>query len=377
MAKEKQEKNSDSDASSLSEAPAAHKDSIRSFIATLASFSGDLQYWGDRPKLLADIPTGATPEERMLKCTRWFIATLYSSYGYRSTNAGMEKKPYNPILGEQFYAQWSNQEIGDTVLQAEQIFGFHIENKKAKIILQGHCGQKSRFAMPAGVDISQTGHAILTLTEHNETYLITLPSLQVRGIITGRPYLELAHSTHIISSAGIHASIDYSGKGYFSGQRNGFKASLKRIDGDTIYVAKGLWSGTSTYSDGKKGSEGLPFYDVNETAPVPPEVKPHEEMSPIESRKLWAGVTAAINNKDYSTASKEKSKIEEAQRTLAKIRKEKGETQADALKLFMLVDEKADSAGQSFAVLKEKLVEIAGPKAIKEDDDKPHWRLRA
>ncbi|KAF9349259.1 Oxysterol binding protein, partial [Mortierella sp. AD094] len=257
------------------------------------------------------------------------------------------------------------------------IFGFHIENKKANIILQGHCGQKSRFAMPAGVDISQTGHAILTLTELNETYLITLPALQVRGIITGRPYLELAHSTHIISSTGIHASIDYSGKGYFSGQRNSFKATLKHIEGDIIYVAKGLWSGASTYSNGKKGSESFPFHDAKEDAPVHPEVKPHEEMSPIESRKLWADVTVAINNKDYSTASKEKSKIEEAQRALAKTRKEKGETQADALKLFLLVNENTDEAGQSFAVLKEKLIDIAGPKAIKEDESKPHWRLRA
>ncbi|KAF9110271.1 Oxysterol binding protein [Mortierella sp. AM989] len=397
------EKQNDSDGSSVSEVPANHKDkdSIRNFISTLASFSGDLssltcpsfllstmslleysQYWGDRPRLLADIPTGATPEERLLKCTRWFIATLYSSYGVRSTNGGIEKKPYNPILGEQFFAKWSDENIGDTTLQAEQvshhppIFGFHIENKKANIILQGHCGQKSRFAMPAGVDVSQMGHAILTLSEFNETYLITLPFLQVRGMITGRPYLELAHSTYIISSAGMYSSIDYSSKGFFSGARNTFKATMKHLDGETFYVAKGLWSGTSTYSNGKKGAEAFPFLDTQEDAPVPPEVQHYDKMKPIESRRLWAGVTAAINAKDYSSASKEKSKIEESQRALAKERMEKSETQADALELFVLVDENYDEYGKAFAVLKEKLVDAAGPKSIKEDENKSHWRLR-
>ncbi|KAF8983778.1 Oxysterol binding protein [Entomortierella lignicola] len=294
----------------------------------------------------------------------------------------MEKKPYNPILGEQFFAQWSDESIGDTTLKAEQvshhppIFSFYIENKKANIILQGHCGQKSRFAMPAGIDIIQTGHAILTLPEFNETYLITLPFLQVRGLITGRPYLELTRSTYIISTSGLYASIDYSGKGYFSGQRNSFKATLSNLNGDTFYVAKGLWSGASTYSDGKKGSESFPFHDAIEHSPVPPEVKPQEEMNQVESRRLWAEVTQAINSKDYSTASKEKTKIEESQRALAKTRKEKGETQADALKIFVLVDEDADETGKNFAALKEKLVEVAGSKAIKEDENKPHWRLR-
>ena len=34
----------------------------------------------------------------------------------------MEKKPYNPILGEQYFAQWTgDEETGDIVLEAEQV----------------------------------------------------------------------------------------------------------------------------------------------------------------------------------------------------------------------------------------------------------------
>ncbi|KAF8985691.1 Oxysterol binding protein [Entomortierella lignicola] len=381
--------------------PAEQKDSFRSFISTLAQFSGDLssltcpsfllssvslleysQYWGDHPKLFASIPKGETPEERLLNATRWFISTLYGSYTSRSTAAGMEKKPYNPILGEQYFAKWTDEEIGDTVLKAEQvshhppIMGFHLENKKAGIILEGHCGQKSRFAMPAGIDVSQTGHVILTLPKFKEHYLVTLPSLNIRGMVTGRPYVELSGTTYIVSSTGLLTTLEYSTRGYFSGERHSFKATLKPLDGgQAFYTAQGVWNGVSNYTDVKKNETKL-FFDSNSDKSVAPELAPLSEMGPLESHKLWADVTNAINAKDYAAASKEKSQIEEAQRALAKTRKEKGETQADALVLFDLVSENDDETGEAFVKLKDALIEAVGPKALKEDDTKPHWRLR-
>ncbi|KAF9913627.1 glycerol ethanol, ferric requiring protein [Lobosporangium transversale] len=384
------------------EVPAEQKDSLRSFIATLAQFSGDLssltcpsfllssvslleysQYWGDHPKLFASISKGSTPQERLLNATRWFISTLYGSYTSRSTTAGMEKKPYNPILGEQYFAKWTgDEETGDTILKAEQvshhppIMGFHLENKKAGVKLEGHCGQKSRYAIPAGIDVSQTGHAILTLPHFNEHYLITLPSLNIRGMMTGRPYVELSGTTYIISSTGLLTTIEYSTRGYFSGERHSFKATLKPINGGSpFYTAQGLWSGASNCTDVKKNETFL-FFDSDADKSVPPEIKPLAELGPLESHRLWADVTNAINNKDYATASKEKSQIEEAQRALARARKEKGETQADALQVFELVNEDNDETGRTFVSLKKQLVEAVGEKAIKEDDTKPHWRLR-
>ncbi|KAG0277635.1 glycerol ethanol, ferric requiring protein [Linnemannia gamsii] len=382
--------------------PEGQKDSLSSFVATLASFSGDLssltcpsfllssvslleysQYWGDHPKLFASISKGENPEERLLNATRWFISTLYGSYSSRSTTAGMEKKPYNPVLGEQYFAQWTGDaETGDTVLKAEQvshhppIMGFHLENKKAGVILEGHCGQKSRFAMPAGIDVSQTGHAILSVPQFNEHYLITLPNLNIRGMVTGRPSVELSGTTYIVSSAGQMTTIEYSTKGYFSGERHSFKATLKPIEGGSaFYTAQGVWSGVSNYTNVKTNATSL-FFDSDMDKSVAPELKPQAEMDDMESHKLWSQVTNAINSKDYSTASRVKAQIEEAQRALAKTRKEKGETQADALKVFELVSEDNDETGKAFQQLKNKLVEAVGVKALKEDDTKPHWRLR-
>ncbi|KAF9122707.1 glycerol ethanol, ferric requiring protein [Mortierella sp. 14UC] len=382
--------------------PEGQKDSLSSFVATLASFSGDLssltcpsfllssvslleysQYWGDHPKLFASISKGQTPEERLLNTTRWFISTLFGSYSSRSTTAGMEKKPYNPVLGEQYFAQWTgDEETGDTVLKAEQvshhppIMSFHLENKKAGVILEGHCGQKSRFAMPAGIDVSQTGHAIVTVPQFNEHYLITLPNLNIRGMVTGRPSVELSGTTYIVSSAGLLTTIEYSTKGYFSGERHSFKATLKPIDGGSaFYTAQGVWSGASNVTDVKTNATSL-FFDSDTDKGVAPELKPQAEMGDLETHKLWSQVTKAINTKDYSMASRVKAQIEDAQRTLAKARKEKGETQADALKVFELVSEDNDETGKAFQQLKSMLVEAVGSKALKEDDTKPHWRLR-
>ncbi|KAG0280186.1 glycerol ethanol, ferric requiring protein [Linnemannia exigua] len=382
--------------------PEGQKDSLSSFVATLASFSGDLssltcpsfllssvslleysQYWGDHPKLFASISKGQTPEERLLNTTRWFISTLFGSYSSRSTTAGMEKKPYNPVLGEQYFAQWTgDEETGDTVLKAEQvshhppIMGFHLENKKAGVILEGHCGQKSRFAMPAGIDVSQTGHAIVTVPQFNEHYLITLPNLNIRGMVTGRPSVELSGTTYIVSSAGLLTTIEYSTKGYFSGERHSFKATLKPIDGaSAFYTAQGVWSGVSNFTNVKTNATSL-FFDSDADKSVAPELKPQAEMGDMESHKLWSQVTKAINTKDYATASRVKAQIEDAQRTLAKARKEKGETQADALQVFDLVSEDNDETGKAFQQLKSKLVAAVGNKALKEDDTKPHWRLR-
>ncbi|KAF9163688.1 glycerol ethanol, ferric requiring protein [Actinomortierella ambigua] len=394
--------NSDSDDTSVAEVPTEQKDSFRSFIATLAQFSGDLssltcpsfllssvslleysQYWGDHPKLFAAISGGTTPEERLLRVLKWFISTLYGSYSSRTTTIGMEKKPYNPILGEQYFGRWTGDaETGDTFLAAEQvshhppIMGFHLENKKAGVILEGHCGQKSRFAMPAGIDVSQTGHATLSLPGFNEHYLLTLPSIQIRGIVTGRPFVELSGTTYIVSSTGLLATIDYSTRGYFSGEKNSFKASIKPLDGGSaFYTAQGQWSKSSKYTDVKKGETKL-FFDAEADQPLPIEIKPVEELAPLESHKVWAVVSKALNAKDYATASKEKSALEEAQRELRRQRKEKGETQADVLEVFELVDEDADATGKIFQTLREKLVKVAGAKAIKEDETKPHWRLR-
>ncbi|XTI84794.1 Oxysterol-binding protein [Cenococcum geophilum] len=60
----------------------------------------------------------------------------------------------------------------------------------------------------------QIGHAIFYINAFSKDYLITLPSLYIKGLITGLPYINYT------------ARIDYSGKGWLSRKKNSFTASL-------------------------------------------------------------------------------------------------------------------------------------------------------
>lgn len=81
--------------------------------------------------------------------------------------------------------------------------------------------------------VKQIGHAILTVALPNgkkEEYLINFPRLRIDGLWYGSPYIELAETSHIIGG-GYVTSIEYKGKGYFSGKSHSFKATVARAAG--------------------------------------------------------------------------------------------------------------------------------------------------
>lgn len=160
------------------------------------------------------------------------------------------------------------------------------------------------------------GHAVLRVPAaggSGETlYLITLPNLVIEGLIWGTPYIELNSSSYICSSSGYLSTINYSGKGYFSGKSHTFKASVSPSDkaSHALYSIEGEWSGTSKFKgaspDGKKDSQ---FWDAS-TPREEVSVKPIEEQGPLESRKVWQKTADGIKSQNYDAASKDKSKIE-------------------------------------------------------------------
>jgi oxysterol-binding protein-related protein 9/10/11 len=127
----------------------------------------------------------------------------------------------------------------------------------------------------------------------------------------GSPYIELAETSHIVSKNYV-CSIEYKGKGYFSGKSHSFKATLTPTPGMSgkEHVIEGLWHLTSKYIGGPRN--GKDFHDVTgkkeEVTAFGGE--PSGEMGEFETRKLWSLVAKGIREGDFETASKEKSKIE-------------------------------------------------------------------
>ncbi|OAD74207.1 hypothetical protein PHYBLDRAFT_111739 [Phycomyces blakesleeanus NRRL 1555(-)] len=331
--------------------PVEQKGAFHQFLKSLASFSGDLssltcpafllapvslieysEYWTQQPELFAAIPQADDELKRMLAFIKWFISSLNASYSSRVPKGEWEKKPYNPVLGEQFFMSWSDVDgCGETNVICEQvshhppITGFFIENAKAGMSLNGHTGQKTRFSGTSLI-CDQVGQSVVTLKNRDESYLFTSPSLTVNGIWYAAPYVELTGTSYIQSTTGLYCSIEYSSRGWISGERNHFKCYLRKNGGNPkeyVYKIEGQWSGKSTITThGSKTSE--PFLDVTKLKPAEMKVKDMSAQGERESRRIWQKVSDAIRAGDVQTAGIEKSKIENQQRIERSEREEKG-----------------------------------------------------
>lgn len=173
------------------------------------------------------------------------------------------------------------------------------------------------------------------LSKYNEDYLITLPSLHIEGLIYGSPFVELNKATYIQSSSGYTAKIDYSGKGWLSGKKNSFTATLypEQKEKDILYEISGQWTDTFVIRDSKKRE--VDTYCARNHKTTPLIVAPLDQQDLYETRRAWHNVAEAITRGDMDTTSIEKSKIENSQRELRK--KEQAEGREWERKFFSRV----------------------------------------
>jgi oxysterol-binding protein-related protein 9/10/11 len=207
-------------------------------------------------------------------------------------------------------------------------------NQKSGVHLEGYNAQKATFART--IYIKQIGHAVLTLTPpsstEKETYLITLPNLHIEGLIFGAPFIELEGSSFITSSSGFTAKIDYSGKGWISGKKNSVTATLYPTgkEREVLYNVNGVWTKSFEVYSGpaKTNSKStlVESYDATNHPTTKLTVAPIEQQHPLESRRAWAKVAAAVAKGDMDLVGAEKGKIERAQRELRAKEKEEGRT---------------------------------------------------
>ncbi|OIW35398.1 Oxysterol-binding protein [Coniochaeta ligniaria NRRL 30616] len=326
------------------------------FLKSIASFNGDLasltappfilsstsltefsSYWCEHPAIFAAPAKEPDPKKRALLVLKWFLTTLKQQYASRSEQYGNEKKPLNPFLGELFLGKWED-EAGTTDLISEQVShhppatAYSITNVPTGVHLEGYNAQKASFSKT--INIKQIGHAVLTVPSPSggepETYLITLPALHIEGLIFGSPFIELEGATYITSSTGYTAKIDYAGKGWISGKKNSFTASLYPTgkEKDILYSVAGQWTKDFQIHAGSAKHSGkdtlIESYDPAKAPTSKLIVAPIEQQHPLESRRAWSKVAAAIAKSDLDTVSIEKAKIENAQREMRNKEKAEG-----------------------------------------------------
>ena len=202
---------------------------------------------------------------------------------------------------------------------------YSIRNESHGVYLHGYNAQKASFA--STIHVKQIGHAVYEIPAFGETYLITLPNLHIEGLIFGAPFVELNDKTYITSSSGYTAKIDYSGRGWVSGKKNSFTATLYPTgkESSILYTVTGQWNKKFEIREGKKGAV-IDSYDAEKSPVTPLRIAPVEQQDPLESRRAWSKVAQGIASGDMDATGLEKSKIENEQRALRQKEKEEGRT---------------------------------------------------
>ena len=279
----------------------------------------------------------------MLAVTKWLISTFYGFYASRWANSGNEKKPFNPVLGEQFFAVWKDGGvgeggesggIGDFNMYCEQgmyciriicaffywrvlysplspvfivshhppVTAFYFRNEKAGVYLNGHCGQKTRFAITAAaIKVEQTGNIALYIEKYGEEYVISYPELHLRGLVTGNMFVDLNGTVSIAcSSSGLEAKIEFLQKPWIGGEYHVIKGAITNSNSkDVLFALSGKWNEKVFYSPAGSNQPIL-LFDPSSSAIVMPYIAPVEEQGELESRKLWFSVKSALDAGEWN-----------------------------------------------------------------------------
>ena len=142
----------------------------------------------------------------------------------------------------------------------------------------------------------------------------------------GKMKYELGDHAYVkCPDTGYSADIEFKTKGWMGGVYNAIGGVIKNDrTNETLFELSGLWSGEMFIKDVHSGQK-KPLFDATHAKHTPPLTRPVAEQRERESQRLWLSTVKAVHVMDHTTATEEKSKIEDRQREEAKKREETGE----------------------------------------------------
>ncbi|XP_071120798.1 oxysterol-binding protein-related protein 9-like isoform X4 [Mytilus edulis] len=291
------------------------------------------------PDLFLKIPELPTPRERMIQLVRWYLSAFHAG-----RNSEIAKKPYNPILGETFSCFWkmpgaeNNNEqtdgpvpwaskdnlsfIAEQVSHHPPISAFYAEHFNKKISLDGYIWTKSKF-LGLSIGVHMIGQGVISVIDHDEEYTITFPNGYGRSILTV-PWIELGGKCTLgCAKTGYNATVEFHTKPFYGGKKHKVTAEIfEPNEKKPIVSIDGEWNGIM-YAKYSTGMNEV-FVDTKKMPIMKKLVKPTDQQTEFESRRLWKEVTYNLKNKFIEEATNHKQRLEQRQRNEAKERKEKG-----------------------------------------------------
>lgn len=282
----------------------------RSFLEKLADF----YYHSD---LLTEAAAEEDPLKRMIKVVRFYLSGFYKK------PKGL-KKPYNPILGETFRCKWEHPDGSTSFYVAEQvshhppISSLFLTNRRGGYNIAGTIFAKSKY-YGNSLSAMMLGTIDITLLARGETYSVTLPYANCKGLMIGTLSMEYGGQVKIECNRTAYVCVvDFKLKPFLGGSMNVISGAVK-LGKEALVEIGGTWDGEITASEnGKKTVLWAPTPDVIKRRLRRYEI-PIEEQGEWESKKLWLKVSEAIARDDQVTATKEKTILEDEQRARAKL----------------------------------------------------------
>ncbi|KAI8419798.1 hypothetical protein MSG28_008449 [Choristoneura fumiferana] len=251
------------------------------------------------PDQFVKIVDQPTPRDRMIQVVRWYLSSFHA--GRKSQVA---KKPYNPILGEVFRCHWeldgNETQPVDKVSHHPPISAFYAEHVNKRIQFEAWVWTKSKF-LGLSIGVHNIGKGTVTLLDTGEEYTLTFPNgygrrFRVHRVRTNRPPSE--------------RGVPY-------------EALLRRQEASRhMRSVRRYGEETVLYGTGRR-TEVL--FEVANMKPRRKRVAPVSRQTPLEARRVWRHVTAALRAADTDQATAAKSRVEQAQRDQAKARQANGD----------------------------------------------------
>jgi oxysterol-binding protein-related protein 8 len=319
-----------------------------------------LEAFGDRflhPSMFLPLGDIDDPKDRFLAVVKFFLGAWHLK------PKGV-KKPLNPIIGEVFNCVIAPDDSGDVGVHGENclddsnhdhdeetaddgfthyvseqiahhppITGLVSYNVSAGVVC--HAVLRPGYAKFWGntAESKLNGTAYLRVFGKEgweETYALTFPSFNVRGILMGQLCIEVVGKTQIRCVSGENcgsldyvADIEFKSKGMFRGKFNQLTADISD-GGKTLHTLSGAWDGDIMISD--KGSKKSRLFHRISDASVGrkryPAVDNQEEMF---SHRVWDPVLSCVEEGRDADAMNAKLEMEAKQRGEEKARLEANE----------------------------------------------------
>ncbi|KAJ2014771.1 hypothetical protein H4S04_006152 [Coemansia sp. S16] len=348
----------------------------------------NLEYWNymDRPDFFVAIPESDDEVERMLATLAWWFSKLLK-------HTGKVLKPFNSVLGEQFFCHWEVPREGDIIsngLQgtatssATDVSAANATNNGALRVeyiteqvshhppVSAHIYRcQERGIEAAGIDhisakftglsatVAAGSHCkgiFVTLTKRdNETYVCTHPTANIVGWLRGSLKVQCVETSYIVCAKTKLATIvEFKEERWFGKNKDNVSGRVFRYDPETqaeliptwrlkdipkscptVATFSGNWDKlvSAQREDNPSGSANATrtLIDMSSLQVVDKIVKPLEEQGEMESRRVWDPVASKMLQGKFSDATKLKRIVEDAQRERTAARNDRGEEFVPAL----------------------------------------------